>query len=268
VSVVRRARPLLGTIVEITVEGLDPRSAERAVADAFAEIADVHRLMSFHEPGSDLSLLHAAPVGTVVAVDPRTRFVIAAALGLAGASDGRFDPTVARREVARGALPRPASPWAPCHDADWRDIGIEANGVVLRRPLWIDLGGIAKGYAVDRALDRLQAAGARQACVNAGGDLRVSGSRSERIFLRVPDGIASRPSIALTDAALATSVRESGEGWRAVSVVAPTCLLADALTKVVLAGDAQAVEPLLARCRASALLQRDGGRRDLLGVAA
>src|SRR4029077_13520657 len=112
----------------------------------FAEIATVHRLMSFHEAGSDLDRLHRARAGDRVSVDARTHEVLTWSARMASVSAGRFDPTVAAQQVARGLLPRPASAWSPHAAADWRDIELlDSHHVRLARPLWIDLGGIAKG---------------------------------------------------------------------------------------------------------------------------
>lgn len=282
---IRRARPWLGTFVEIRVGGLDEADALAAVEAAYAEIAAVHRLMSFHEPDSDLSRLHRTPVGTALRIDPRTHAVLAAALGLARESQRRFDPTIAPWLVARGLLPRPVRAIEPDARADWRDVELLADARVrLRRPLWIDLGGIAKGYAVDRALDVLRAAGATRACVNAGGDLRRHGGPGELVRLDHADaGVA--PQVELGDAALATSVvagRETGSrerrcahvdarngrglrARRAVSVVAARCLLADALTKVVLA-DLRIGARLLRRHDASACFHDGAGGWRLLGA--
>jgi len=269
----RRARPLLGTLVEIRVEGLGPADAGRAIDRAFGEIAAVHRLMSFHECGSDLDRLHRTRIGERVVVDARTHDVLAWSLRIAAASAGAFDPTVAAQQVGRGVLPPPASAWAPHPLADWRDIELsDATQVRLARPLWVDLGGIAKGYAVDRALEILVDAGATQACVNAGGDLRVAGPRAELVHIRNDSGIAAGPSVHLADGALATSAFSSlaqtprararsdrfagaREGPCAtVSVAAPLCVLADALTKVAAVADADTVQRVLRRFGAQAAL--------------
>ena len=179
----QRARPLLGTLVEMRVEAPDGACARAAVEAAFAEISAVHARMSFHEAGSDLSRLHAARVGTQVEIDARTSEVLRCALDLAARSQGRFDPTIAGRLVAQEFLPPPRSPFLPDVRASWRDVELTDGGVRLHRPLWLDLGGIAKGYAVDRAVGVLLAHGATQALVNAGGDLRVAGAREEIVHL-------------------------------------------------------------------------------------
>ena len=123
-------------------------------------------------------------------------------------------------------------------------------GVRATAPIALDLGGIAKGYAVDRAVDALRVAGARAGLVNAGGDLRVFGS-DEWMPVRLRHPAAPAHTLTLfdvRDAAAATSadyfrdargglVEPRAQSLRSypcsVTVVAPTCALADALTKVV-----------------------------------
>jgi len=185
-----------------------------------------------------------------VRVDARTRAVLECALLVAKQSNGCFDPTIAARKVEQGMLPRPDSPFEPDSRATWRDIELlDDNQVRLLRPLWIDLGGIAKGYAVDCAIEVLHDAGAEQACVNAGGDLRVAGLRTERVHVRDALGDVVE-AVDLANGAIASSTSAPrgvaaqhwhGGEYRAVSgantvtVAAPHCMIADALTKVVLA---------------------------------
>jgi thiamine biosynthesis lipoprotein len=275
----RRARPLLGTLVEIRVDGVDEARALAAIEAAFAEVADVHRLMSFHEATSDVSRINREASRAPVAVDPRTREVLALALAFARESQGRFDPTVAAQLVAWNLLPYPGDAPAPASDADWRDIELCDYGLIrATKPVWIDLGGIAKGYAVDRAIDRLRAFGIDDACVNAGGDLRRIGRGTEPVHIRMPaaphravrtlllgeGSIASSGSYfepAHVDAIMRTPMRE-----RCVSVVADHCVVADALTKIVMS-DADAAAPLLEAWNAEALVL-DGDHARLLGHAA
>ncbi|MEO5558152.1 MAG: FAD:protein FMN transferase, partial [Dokdonella sp.] len=183
---IRRSRPWLGTFVDIRVDGLDDEMAISAIEAAFAEVAAVHRLMSFHEATSDLSRLHRDAVRKPVAVDARTYEVLRAALRFSEESQGCFDPTIAARLVEWKRLPRPLDAASADPLANWRDIELlDDVRVRFKRALWLDLGGIAKGYAVDRALAVLQATDASAACVNAGGDLRRFGSTPEQIELRL-----------------------------------------------------------------------------------
>jgi FAD:protein FMN transferase len=250
-SVARRVRPWLGTFVEMRVEGLRERKALEAIDLAFEEVATIHRLMSFHSSESDLSRLHRTQPGNAVRVDARTSDVIQCALRVAHVSNGCFDPTVAARQVARGYLPRPRSAFEPDPDASWTDIELLDDLTIrLKRALWIDLGGIAKGYAVDRAIEILRSAGAQQMCVNAGGDLRIAGECAEIVYLS-----DQRRHVEIADAALASST--ANDSRRSVSVVAPECIIADALTKVILGSNAQQAEQVLAHFSAQACTQND-----------
>ena len=271
---VRRARPLLGTLVDIRVRSRDERAALTAIETAFKEIAIIQALMSFHEPSSELSRLNRHAVEGPVAVDPRTSEVIALAMEIAESSSGRFDPTIAGSLVTWGILPTPASLAQPDEAASWRDVRIHGNRVSYDRPLWLDLGGIAKGFAVDRAIECLTAAGVAVACVNAGGDLRVIGN-AETVHLRAPgaDSLMFLPALELRDGSMASSAghlerRKVAGRWigphvdgrtrrptgvsSIVSVIAERCAVADALTKVVLA-DRRFARHFLPRYGASAL---------------
>jgi len=149
---IRRARPLLGTLVEIRVHGVAPRAAARAFDAAFDEICRVQQCMSFHAADSDLGRLNAAPAGEWLEVDTRTAEVLALVRAVAARSDGAFDVTVAPRAVAAGLLPAPSARM-PDADADWRDIEPGAAARVrLQRPLWLDLRAAMRGVLEDATL--------------------------------------------------------------------------------------------------------------------
>jgi len=234
---------------------LPDAGAHRAIEAGFAAIAEIHRLMSFHDPDSDVSRLNRAGAGNPVAVDLHTFAVLTQAQHMADASNGIFDITIAPDLVAWGFLPRPDGP-EPDPAVSWRDIELTApNTVLLHRPLWIDLGGIAKGYAVDRAVTAMDLPAEVQCSVNAGGDLRVQGPTPERVLLRAPANGMDVPVLELENASLASSsgrddlhtveghevgphvaagTHRSVGAHSFVSVVAQDCMVADALTKVVL----------------------------------
>jgi thiamine biosynthesis lipoprotein len=274
---VRRARPLLGTLVEIRAAGPGGEVRLHAAIDAaFAAVERVQSLMSFHDPGSELSALNREAARRPLAVDARTYEVLAAALELSRRSQGAFDICVAPRLEEWGYLPAAAEPAAA--GASWTDIELlDARRVRFHRPLRIDLGGIAKGYAVDRAVAALRAAGIESGLVNAGGDLRAFGAQPWSVVLRHPQSPAhSAHSLELRDEALATSANyfsrrhhgagevsplldpHSGRPWlgaASVSVRAPDCLHADALTKVVLFAAPEVAEQTLAHYDAQAYVQ-------------
>jgi FAD:protein FMN transferase len=277
---VARARPLLGTLVQIRASGA-PSRIQGAVDSAFAAIERVQQLLSYQDPDSELSALNQQALFEPRKVHAETYAVLCAALHFARLSEGAFDPCVGFDLEQWGLLPRRTSkrPHAGTGRGSWRDIELLADRqVCLHGPVHVDLGGIAKGYAVDLALQALVAGGARDILVNAGGDLRVAGPRARQIALRhplAPD--ASGESLTLLNAALATSgayfsrqQRPDGEvsalldpsgraphlGVGSVSVRAASCMSADALTKVVLFAPPALAERALAACDAMAFVQQ------------
>jgi len=257
----RRVRPLLGTLVEIAARGSEREHLARAIDAAFATVSQVHRLMSFHARGSDVSRLNRHAWRTALRVHPWTYAVLKEAQRVARASDGLFDVSVARILVARRLLPAPRGVRVPDRRACYRDIRLLPGfRVRFHRPLLLDLGGIAKGFAVDRAVQRLRSAGIDSALVNAGGDLRCFGPVVQRVHVRDPQApsrllpLADLASGAIaTSAAYFTRQRRAGRdvcaqvdprgGGRvpagSVSVAARRCITADAWTKVLLLGGAR-----------------------------
>jgi thiamine biosynthesis lipoprotein len=265
----RRARPLLGTLVDILVTGGAKKSRDDAVSNAFSVVQKIHSLMSFHESSSDVSQLNREAAARTVRVHRWTWEVLALAHQVSKMSEGVFDITVAPQLVASGFLPSIDAP-VPDPRATWNDIELlEGSRVRFRRPLWLDLGGIAKGFAVDRATETLASCGVTQAVVNAGGDLRTFGASAEPIHVRHP----ARPSrmIYLThleNNAIATSAgyfsrigdatpyvrpqtKTNYRGNDSVSVQNPVCAIADALTKVVLLAR-HTCQPVLSHFNATA----------------
>jgi thiamine biosynthesis lipoprotein len=276
---IRRCRPLLGTFVEIAVCGRDERLLVRGIKCGFDAIERVNRLMSFHDPVSDVSRMNRDAFPKGVIVHPWTWQVMKASKQFAEESLGTFDITVAPWLTKWNYLPRRHYQFSPA--ASSRDIFLRRNyEVFFRRELIVDLGGIAKGFAVDRAVDALKENGIGWGIVNAGGDLRTFGPASQLIHLRHPtDPIRVAGAVRLRERAMATSGiyferrkyrgkyvgplldGRTGQSEReliSVSVAAAECMAADALTKVVFARRENAAG-LLAQYQADALLlERDG----------
>ena len=269
----RRARPLLGTLVEVRAQGASATAFDVAADAAFDAIAQVHALMSFHEAGSDLRRIARARAGERLAVHPHTAAVLQRAQRWARVSGGAFDAGCAPRAVAQGWLPAPDD-GAPPGDVPFEDaLEVDGHEVRVHAPVWLDFGGIAKGYAVDLAVAKLRRAGVHTGAVNAGGDLRVFGTLEETVMVRSPfDAAELWPVAALRDSACATSAsgeiaeREKPGGEhtadarapRSVTVLAPTACAADALTKIVWQQGERA-SALLRRARARALVVRADG---------
>ena len=280
---IRRAQPWLGTLIEISVnDDVAPGEPRTGIAinAAFAAIALVHRKMSFHDPASDVSAINRLAVGDGIVVDAGTAKVLRCAVMLEEISAGVFNMACGQPLAAWGYLPQPvgsANPPPALHQPLQRAvITIDTDDRVRRtRTGWIDLGGIAKGYAVDQAVAALQAHGIASACVNAGGDLRAFGQQTFAVAVRDPRILTKvGRTLELRDQALATSacyfsrrdidgvphsaLIDGANGQPVVvptsaSVLAPNCMLADGLTKIVMAsGDAD--HPVLARLGSSAFI--------------
>jgi thiamine biosynthesis lipoprotein len=272
-GVLRRAQLWLGTLVGIEAAGLPPVSLARAVESAFAAVARVHRAMSFHDPDSELSRLNRRAYDGPVRVSGHLQHVLGAAARMSALTDSAFDVTVASTLVRWGYLPDTATPAAA--RGSWRDIRFhDDGGISFAVPLCIDLGGIAKGYAVDLAIAALRRAGVLRACVNAGGDLRFYGTAPRQVGVRdpaAPGRLRLLPPLlegAIATTCVADTRRQHGGEWQSplvdprsgrglgladsVTVLARTCLVADALTKPV-ALDSAGCEPVLRRLRARAL---------------
>src|SRR5262245_113575 len=275
---VRRCRPLLGTFVEIQAFRTNAVDFERAVEVAFLAIAQVHRLMSFHDRESDVSRMNRDAFYKPVRVHPWTWHVLKSAQEFSRNSNGIFDITTARQLVTWNYLPKYSARFGR---GNWRDIILETTGRVrFRRPLLIDFGGIAKGFAVDRAFEALKRNRVMAGIVNAGGDLRVFGSASRLVHLRHPAHPNSAAgAVRLRERAIATSgiyfarakyrgrcespmldgrTNRAASDLISVTVGAANCLTADALTKVVFALREQAA-PMLAQYSADALLLEQNG---------
>lgn len=276
----RRAKPLLGTIVRLEVDTDDVQAFERASRRAFDRVTAIHGAMSFHESQSDVRRLARTRRGDVVRIGADTAAVLRSALDMEIHSRGLFNVCrAATALVRRGVLPAPTEAFecdAGCL-ADAIEF-LEDDVVCVQRTPWIDLGGIAKGYAVDVAVQALCSEGMCSGCVDAGGDLRVFGHRNAEVHVRHPRQPAQAIPVAeISDFACATSAcrcdgpsndsahlvgrsRRRDEPARdavSVSVFAPTCLAADALTKVVWMGADNASSLLAARGASAWVLGRD-----------
>src|SRR5579875_3350604 len=116
---VERAQPWLGTVVNIRAEGLSAADAHSALSAAFEEIALIHRLMSFHQPQSDVSRLNREGSIRPISVHPHTLDVLNCAQRISAASRGCFDVTVAADLVRWGWLPSP-NDGGEIPDGRWR----------------------------------------------------------------------------------------------------------------------------------------------------
>jgi len=272
----RRLRPYLGTFVEVRVSGLTEAQSVAAIDRAYSCIDKVETHMSAHHPQSDLGRLYYQGTAQPVRVHPWTYKVIQASMSLQQLSGGAFNVTIGDVLEKKGLLPRWPSPQKKAVAVLSTDVELLSNyRIRLRRPVRFDLGGIAKGFAVDRAVEALMRQGAAAGCVNAGGDLKSFGTVSHPLLVRNPRDPQRWVQVgSLQSGAVATSSdyfskkrrpvshfsplidgrsRRQLNCARSVTVIAPSCMFADALTKV-LAIDRQRGTMLLRRFHAHALI--------------
>lgn len=261
-KLITRCQPWLGTYVEISVAETDMGAVEAA----FRAIAHIHARMSFHSTDSDPARLRSARPGEAVRVDEETVSVLRMAITLHEATDGLFDVAVGRALVRGRFLPREGITHLSRYTGTTTDIEILDDWHVrCRKRLLIDLGGIAKGHAVDRAVAALQAADVQSGLVNAGGDLRAFGDRDWQVQLRDADDVV-RHGLAIRNCAMASSAnlhdRRRVQGVplsphigrdgtpslvdHRVTVLAEQCVIADAMTKVAMA-DMDLADRILAK---------------------
>ena len=254
----RRARPLLGTLVEIGLcvdESISDGQVQSIFDAGFNAIAHIHALMSWHEATSELRRFNIAEVNQWVACHQHTIAVFSFAKKLYELSNECFD-------ICAG-------------DSSGSSSAIEVDSLNRRlrktSPLSADLGGIAKGYAVDVAVASITAAanqaagcqhgevqlrpfqlrqGVHGGWVNAGGDCRVFGDLSLPLLVRTPWGLDQPVEVTLLrNCSAATSAnhdsvdtlvmngstKQTAGDSCCAAVSASDCMTADALTKVVMA---------------------------------
>jgi thiamine biosynthesis lipoprotein len=154
--------------------------ARPAARAAFARIAALDNMMSDYRPQSEVRRLESRP-GEWQVVSPELFAVVARAIHVARVTDGAFDPTVGPvvavwREARRsGRLPPPARLDSAKRLVGWRRVGLDSarQAVNLGSGIRLDLGGIAKGYIIQEALDILRSRGVPKALIEAGGDIVV-----------------------------------------------------------------------------------------------
>ena len=220
---VERARALMGTACTITASGLDSAWVSRSVDDAFGEIDRLEAILSSWREHSELSMLNRAGAEQRIPCSPDLFSVLDSSLAIARETGGAFDPTVEPLERAwdlRGAGRVPTD--SELADALQRvgyemvQTTAEPRTVRFRREgMGLDFGGIAKGYALDRAGTLLRQRRVPRALLNFGGEL-LAFSNGEAWVIEVADPEDRlRPAVRLIVKQGAVST--SGQGERFIT---------------------------------------------------
>lgn len=219
-ELVERVAPAMGGELRLTAWTSDRVVADAAFDEALAEFSRLDRLLSVWQEGSDVSRLNAAAGDHAVPVATETLEILQAAIRISEWTGGKFDVTF-------GAL---SGLWRFDHDQDNRIpdpaavarqlplVGYEMleidpgtrTAFLTRRGARVHLGGIGKGYAVDRAAAIFRSHGLHDFLIQSGGDLYVAGRRGDRpwrVGIRDPRGPADRifASLNLSEGTFSTS---------------------------------------------------------------
>lgn len=266
----RREEAIMGTAISVELWAGDARTGAAAATAVMGEMHRIDRRMSPHKPDSELSRINQRAGVRPVPLGEEMFRLLSRAQKFSELSHGAFDITYAAvgqlYDYRTGVRPDDAALAAARAAVGWRHLELDARARTVRfhRPgMRIDLGGFAKGYAVDNAIALLRQLGIHHAYVAAGGDSRVLGDRRGRpwtVAIRDPrrpgEVIAVLP---LEDTAISTSgdyeryFDEPGPGGRvtrhhhlidpasgrsprdvtSVTILAPDGLTAEALSKAV-----------------------------------
>ena len=206
----------MGTVITVELWHEDDNRGKKQVDSIMGEMRRIDALMSSYKPDSELSAVNAGAAKGPVTVSKELLEMIERALEYSDITSGVFDITYASAgqhyDYRNNKKPDKALLQAALPAINFRHVKIDktASTVEFLHPgVRIDLGGIAKGYAVDRGMTMLQQAGVTTALVSAGGDTRVSGKRWDRpwhIGIRNPRDEGSIVSmIPLENSAISTS---------------------------------------------------------------
>jgi thiamine biosynthesis lipoprotein len=271
----RREEAIMGTAIVAELRAADAALGRRALDAVMTEMHRIDAAMSPHKPDSELTRINREAADRAVPVTQEMFGLLRRALDFSARSGGAFDITYAAAghlyDYRAGIAPDEAALAGACALVGWQGLHLDeaAGAVRFARPgMRIDLGGFAKGHAVDNAIAILRRLGISHAMVSAGGDSHVIGNRDGRpwtIAIRDPrrqEGIVA--VLPLEDVAISTSgdyeryferggVRHhhlldprtgrSPAGIRSVTVIAADGLTTEALSKTVFV---QGVEPGLA----------------------
>jgi thiamine biosynthesis lipoprotein len=262
---ISRSEAIMGTRCSVELWSEDRARGEAAISSVFDDMRRIDRLMSTWKDDTEVSRVNREAGSHPVKVSPELFALLQESVRYSELTRGAFDITYASvgylYDFKKGVHPDQKAIEAALPGIDWRQMVLDskASTVFFKKPgMRIDLGGIAKGHAVDRGIELLRRQGITRAMVNSGGDTRIIGDRfgkpwvvgvrdpdhEGKVFLRLP----------LTDTAFSTSgdyeryfdedgkrfhhiidpkTGDSARKCRSVTVIAATATRTDALTKSV-----------------------------------
>ena len=212
----RQDAAIMGTAIAVDLWDEDETQGQALTQAVIDEMQRIDDLMSTYNPGSELSRINARAADKALPVSAELLALIQRALDFSRLTDGAFDITYASvgqyYDYRKGIRPNSEQLAQALPAIDYHHVRIDPGDSTIRflyPGVRIDLGGIAKGYAVDRCIAILKAAGIKSAMVNAGGDTRVLGKHWKQPWMvgirdpRNEEGLVTM--IPLEDTAISTS---------------------------------------------------------------
>jgi FAD:protein FMN transferase len=289
---------LMGTTVSITAVAGSRSQADNAISKAVEKIKALERILSYYDESSELNTVNTKAFEEEIQISDELFEVIEKAVHFYELTNGAFDCTVAPiLEIWRSYSKRGQSP--PQSALDQAQPHIGSDKIILNKnkqtirlatpKMRLDLGGIAKGYAVDKAIEAIRACGIEGGLIDAGGDIRCFGrlarGKSQWFIGLQNPSIDSKENIilkfAIEDKAIATSgnyyrfviagekkishiinpaLKNSAEGLSSVSIIAAEATIADALsTAVTVLGGNRGIELINSMPDVEALIITDDG---------
>ncbi len=273
-------RLVMGTLAHLKAIAKDPSTAKKCIETAFSEIEKVDELMSNYKSDSEICQVNRDAAKRAVKVSKSTFEVLQKSVEFSRLSAGAFDITIGplaelwRAAAEANSVPTDAELLQARSKVGYELLYLDANEMTVRFAvdgMKLDLGGIAKGYAIDRAIEAMQNGGAIGGMVDIGGDIRCfgvppPGKKTWLIGLQDPAGpqgsdqtqiVSAGPVLLvlkLTNAAIATSggyrrfvliqgrkyshimnrtTGASAEGLSSVTIISQNATDADALATAV-----------------------------------
>lgn len=181
-------RQVMGTFAHLIIVAPNRKIAEKAAKDAFTAIENVDNLMSDYKEDSEISIVNRDAFQRAVQVSEPTFEVIQRSVELSKLTDGAFDITVGplvalfRREKETGIASTQNETEQAQSKVGYEKLILDESNRTIRfsvEGMKLDLGGVAKGYGIDKAVEAIQKAGALGAMVDVGGDVRCFGVPSK-----------------------------------------------------------------------------------------
>lgn len=182
----QKSKALMDTFVTITVVSDSEKAAGTAIEYAFTRLEQFGNMINFFSPDSELAMINKNAGVTATRVSPETFDLIDKALYVAEKSHGAFDPTIGPVmklwDFHAEIKPEDAEVKKNLPLVNYRSVRIDrkqSTVFLTRKGMLLDLGGIAKGYAADLAVETLKKQGIRSGLVAIAGDIKTFGSRPD-----------------------------------------------------------------------------------------